>query len=121
MVDDDVNLTRSLDRLLSRTCAVTVVHDGQQALDALTAPDASFDVILCDVSMPIMDVIEFYQRLSQRDPQLATQVVFVSGGATSPEAERVLTTLPNVRLQKPFHFAEVSALIEERVARNRAR
>ncbi|MDP1922957.1 MAG: ATP-binding protein [Myxococcales bacterium] len=118
LIDDDVVVSRSLARLLARTCDVTVSHDGQQGLDRLDAEGPGFDAILCDVSMPIVDGLEFHRRLSERSPEQASAVIFVSGGATNPAAEHALATLPNVCVQKPFEIAALLELIEARRVAN---
>lgn len=114
LIDDDVVVSRSLARLLARTCDVTVSHDGQQGLDRLAADGPGFDAILCDVSMPVVDGLEFHRRLSERSPEQASAVIFVSGGTTNAAAERTLAMLPNVCVQKPFEFAALLELIEAR-------
>lgn len=117
LIDDDLAVTRSLDRLLSKDCDVTVAHDGREGLEALTK--ASFDIILCDVSMPVMNGVEFYSALRERAPKQADEIVFISGGANS-QAEGVLATLPNVRLTKPFPIERVRELIVERFTAHHA-
>lgn len=117
LIDDDRAVTRSLERLLSKDCDLTVAHDGREGLEALAK--ASFDVILCDVSMPVMNGVEFYSALRERAPKQADEIVFISGGANS-QAEGVLATLPNVRLTKPFPIERVRELIVERFTAHHA-
>ena len=42
---------------------------------------------------------------------LAERVVFITGGAFTPEARRFLDTVPNQRLEKPFDAQQVRALV----------
>lgn len=118
LIDDDLSITRSLERLLSKDFDVTVTHDGKQGLEALAT--GAFDVILCDISMPVMNGVEFYSRLRERAPKQAADIVFISGGATNAQAEAVLATLPNVRLTKPFAIERVRELIIERFSAHHA-
>lgn len=56
--------------------------------------------------------------MSERSPEQASAVIFVSGGATNAAAERALATLPNVCVQKPFEIAALLELIEARRVAN---
>ena len=116
LIDDDVDLSRSMRRLLARRCVITTAADGREGLALALAPDAAFDLILCDLMMPVMNGLEFYRRLSVAAPALARQVVFISGGATTVETAAFLATLPNVQLQKPFDVAMLFALLDRRLA-----
>ncbi len=116
VVDDDVNFARSLVRLLSPTYEVTVAVNGKEGLAAVLAAGARFDVVLCDLMMPVMSGAEFYRQLKQVAPTVAASVVFMSGGATTPEATSLLAGLPNVLLSKPFDTHALLTLIEQRSA-----
>ena len=116
VIDDNPPFARSMVMLLSGTCDVAVAGDGQEGLDQLLAPGARFDVVLCDLTMPVMGGVEFYRRLRELRPQDAPNVVFVTGGATTPEAATFLANTPNVQLQKPFPPERLLALIAERMA-----
>ena len=115
LIDDNVAVTRSMTRLLAPECEVIVAANGREGLERLLAPDAAYDLVLCDLTMPVMNGIELYTRLQAIDPRRATELVFLTGGATSPEAERFLAELPNVQLQKPFEVARLLRLIDERL------
>jgi signal transduction histidine kinase/CheY-like chemotaxis protein len=114
VIDDDVTFVRSLVRLLNPTCEVTVAVNGQEGLEAVTRLGARFDVVLCDLMMPVMTGAEFYRQLVVLAPAVATGVVFISGGATTPETGALLASLPNVLLHKPFDTRALLALIDQR-------
>ena len=44
---------------------------------------------------------------------LARRMVFMTGGAFTPRARTYLEQVPNQRLEKPFNFDELLALIRE--------
>ncbi len=69
VVDDDLGICRSLREILeSDGCRVEVAGDGVAALAALAR--LSFDVVLTDVVMPVMDGYELYTAIRERYPNL---------------------------------------------------
>jgi CheY-like chemotaxis protein len=52
--------------------------------------------------MPEMSGVDFHAELTRMSPELARRVVFVSGGAFTPDAATFLEQSPNPRLEKPF-------------------
>ena len=66
IVDDDRSIRRSLEKFLGDLgYAVTTAADGQEGLDALDA--ASPDVVLLDLGLPIVDGLEFLERVQGRE------------------------------------------------------
>ena len=59
-------------------------------------------MILCDVMMPPPAGWELYDELSRIAPEQAARLIFMTGGAFSPEARSLLARAPNPRLEKPF-------------------
>jgi CheY-like chemotaxis protein len=82
VVDDSEILLRAMTRMLQRSYAVTTACDGVEALD-LIRQGGTFDVIVCDVSMPRMNGVEFYTRLLHDYPDAASRFMFATGGATT--------------------------------------
>jgi C4-dicarboxylate-specific signal transduction histidine kinase len=115
LIDDDPAFTRSLARLLSNRCEVTVAHDGAEGLAHILANDSTWDIILCDLMMPVMNGVELYRRLHESAPVIAAELVFITGGATTKETAQFLGSLPNVQLQKPFNAERLFKLIDERM------
>jgi DNA-binding NtrC family response regulator len=118
LADDEPHLGTILAQFLgARGHAVTVVHDGRAALDALA--DEAFDVALLDVVMPEVDGLEVLRRL--REAPAPPEVLVLTGNGT------VETTLSAMRLgayqvlSKPYRMAEIEAVVrrawEKRVLR----
>ena len=107
IVDDEVTLARALQRTLAAH-DVTVVHSGREALDILSSP-AHFDLILCDVMMPVMTAVELYAALPAARRE---RVVFMTGGAFTPAARELLEHAPNECLDKPIDPAALRATVE---------
>lgn len=120
LIDDDPALTRSLARMLSSRCDTTIAANGKEGLEALLGPGAPWDLVLCDVTMPVMGGVELHRELHAQHPGLADELVFISGGSIDEATEGYLSSLPNLRLAKPFGLEQLHALIAERLARQPA-
>jgi len=82
------------------------------ALQSIEAGDR-YDVILCDVMMPVVTGLELHRRLAERDPDLASRVVFLTGGSANPSLRAALAALPNRRLEKPCDTERLLEAIAE--------
>ncbi len=76
---------------------ITEAPDGLSRIES----GERFDVILCDVMMPEMSGVEFYQKLQAIAPEQAARVVFVTGGVFSPEARAFLDAGKHRVIEKP--------------------
>ncbi|RKG61630.1 response regulator, partial [Corallococcus sp. CA054B] len=112
IVDDEPRLAQSMRLLLEPGHEVVTVTRGEDALARVSAGE-SFDVVLCDLQMPGMDGIAVYRRLQQEAPELASRVVFISGGASSPEARAFLETVAQRVLEKPVRPDVLLSTVEE--------
>ncbi len=108
VIDDDELVAKSFARVL-REHDVKIVTDARLALESLRA-GADVDLILCDLMMPDMTGIELFAELSRTDPALAERIVFVTGGAFTPQARAFLETVPNQRLEKPVDNQRLRAM-----------
>jgi PAS domain S-box-containing protein len=101
LVDDDELVGRAIARMIQREHSVTFVSHAKEALELL-ASGKPYDVILCDLMMPEMTGMEFFEALSRRLPEMASKVAFMSGGAFTPAAAQFLAAIDNPRLDKPL-------------------
>jgi PAS domain S-box-containing protein len=83
----------------SARAAVARIHAGEH-----------FDRILCDLMMPEVTGMDFYDLLP---PQLRDRVVFLTGGAFTDRARRFLAQVPNRRLDKPFDVEDLEAVLAD--------
>ena len=74
-----------------------------------------FDMILCDVMMPDMTGAKFHDLLHAEVPEIAGQLVFMTGGAFTQTAREFLERVPNQRMEKPLDLHNVRALIQTRL------
>lgn len=101
VVDDEVLILRSVTRTLANHDVVTLCS----ARAAITMLEAGhvFDVVLCDLMMPDMDGIQFYALVKEKRPEMLQRVVFMTGGAYSPEGREFMEGHRARQLEKPFN------------------
>jgi PAS domain S-box-containing protein len=100
VVDDEPDVCAAIRRVLGKH-DVTIASDGLTALELL-ASGKRFDVVLSDLMMPNMSGMVLFRRIADLYPTMAARVVFVTGGAFTPEAHAFLDRVSNERLAKPF-------------------
>jgi PAS domain S-box-containing protein len=115
VIDDEPLVLRVVTRILERDHEVTAVESATAALEVLATRD-DFDVVLCDVMMPVMTGIELHRRLESSHPRLARRMVFLSGGAVTAEAEEFLRDTARHRLDKPVGIDRLQAVVREMLA-----
>lgn len=101
VIDDEPALCAVVRRLLRSEHDVVGYLDAREALAALQQDD-SYGAIVCDIMMPKMSGIDFFTQLRSRRPDLASRVVFMTGGAFNGPARQFLRTVTNPVLEKPF-------------------
>jgi two-component system cell cycle sensor histidine kinase/response regulator CckA len=110
LVDDEEMVIRVLTRILSQ---------GNDVVSTLAAKDAlarcergeQFDLILCDLMMPIMTGMELYHELVRVAPDQAKRMIFVTGGAFTEKARTFLSETLKEHIEKPFNSANLRAIV----------
>ncbi|QDT31399.1 transporter substrate-binding protein [Thalassoglobus polymorphus] len=111
--DSLVNQTVAKSMLSKGEHEVTITENGQQALDALTHPDA-FDIILMDVQMPVMDGLEATRQIRQREQENdwpRWPIMALSGNAMKEEQDACIEAGMDGCLTKPMNMNEVLSLV----------
>jgi two-component system, cell cycle sensor histidine kinase and response regulator CckA len=114
VVDDEVSVLRLFELILSDHHVVTA-NSGKEALACVEA--GRFDVIFCDVMMPEVTGMEFYDWLRGRYPGDENKIVFMTGGPFTPRAREFLASVPNECLEKPFPVGGVRDVVNRYAAR----
>jgi signal transduction histidine kinase len=113
VVDDEPMIHRAAARAIgdqhqvvamNSTNALTRIRNGER-----------FDVILCDLLMPEISGMDFYEEVARIDAKEAAKIIFLTGGAFTPRAQAFLSQVPNQRIEKPFDPIHLRALINDRV------
>jgi CheY-like chemotaxis protein len=115
LVVDDEEMIGMLLRRVLKAHEVTVLANAKDAL-AVIADGARYDAILCDLNMPVMSGIEFYENLSRRFPDQARAVIFLTGGAHNKETLAFLDTVTNMQLDKPFDAVKLRERVDAHLA-----
>lgn len=111
IIDDEPQILRVLERLLQREYHVTAQERAKEGLELLRQ-GIHFDIVLCDVMMPEMNGVAFYKAVHDELPQLLKRLVFISGGAFTPETTHFLEMLEAPLIRKPFQFQELLETLE---------
>jgi PAS domain S-box-containing protein len=119
VVDDEEHIRSVLQRMLRAEHEVVAVASGREA-QALLQRDAAFDVVLCDLMMPDLAGTELHAWMVGHEPALAKKVVFVSGGAFTPEVSEYLASVDCLQVPKPFEYDALRTLVRVLVGRARA-
>lgn len=114
VVDDEELLRLSMKRLFGNNHEVVAVSSGDAARELLEQ-DPAFDVIVCDLMMSGMSGMELHAWLTARDPWLAQQVIFVTGGAFTPRASEYLARVDNLTLEKPVDTNQLKRVVFQRL------
>jgi CheY-like chemotaxis protein len=115
VVDDEPMLCSLINRILGDAHDVVIAASARQALESIAAGER-FDIILSDLMMPDMTGMELHAALARSVPEQASRMVFMTGGAFSPEAEAFLGGVSDRVLEKPFKPAALRQLVASRMA-----
>src|SRR5690242_17962751 len=88
-IDDESMVTRAVRRLLADHYDVSAVDDARLAYDLLVT-GARFDLIICDVFMPLLNGMRFYEKVVTLDAAQASRIVFLTGGSANAEVRDFL-------------------------------
>jgi DNA-binding NarL/FixJ family response regulator len=89
VADDHALFRKGMVRAIAATEGLTVVGEATDGTEALQLIEELVpDVALIDVRMPHLDGGELSERLADRNPQLATQVVLISAAFRGESATR---------------------------------
>ncbi|MEO8844011.1 MAG: ATP-binding protein [Kofleriaceae bacterium] len=115
VIDDDEMIRMAIARALSSDHDLTALESASAALDTIAA-GTRYDLILCDLMMPAMTGMEFYEQLRVLVPEQTERLVFLTGGAFTLHAQQFLESIPNACLEKPYSNTELRSLVNERVS-----
>jgi len=114
IVEDDINMRKSLELALSDEYEIVTFRN---AIDALKKLDDSFDLVITDITMPRMDGIEFVRELNGK-----YEVIMMTGNATLNKAIDSIRLGVKDFLTKPFEIEELIEAIERsRVVREKSK
>jgi CheY-like chemotaxis protein len=110
VIDDDAKLGFAIQQVLLADNDVDVVTDAIEAL-SMIEEGRRWDVILCDLLLPGVTGMDFYERLEKRAPELARRVVFMTGGACTNRARAFASRHAGRVLEKPVDATDLERVV----------
>lgn len=116
-IEDDAETADLIaEELIERGFAVSIAHDGEQGFAAILR-DAP-DLVLCDVSMPVMTGFELLEKITSLAPRFADMPFVFLTAMAQREAELKGRRLgADDYVTKPVDFDILTSIVEARLAR----
>lgn len=111
-----VMLTRFLE---NHGCFVTHVSDGQEVLEKVYRSGESFDIIIMDYHMPLLDGIETLKRLKNNELSKNTPVIIATGDAFKESQDLLLLTGADAVVEKPIEHKLLLEVLHWHLLRSR--
>ncbi len=112
VVDDEALICRAIQKTLANDHDVTSETSSRVALERLRAGER-FDLVLCDLTMPELSGVDFYEALKACAPDVVDHIVFMTGGVFSERARTFSKSVSNTFLEKPLDAKRLRAIIAE--------
>jgi len=114
VVDDEQELAEVLVEALGRDGhRVEIASNGAEALRQLERQ--TYDLVVSDTKMPVMDGVELFHELERRFPELRRRIIFVTGDVLDTEKRQFLESTGAPFLTKPFDLTEIRNVVRRRL------
>lgn len=110
IIDDELMLLLSMQRMLEDLYDVTIANGGQKAIDIINKGDVTFDLIICDISMPDVNGANFYLYILKKYPGMEKRIIFMTGGPLGSYLDEFFS---GSRLLKPFEYDELRTTVKD--------
>jgi CheY-like chemotaxis protein/two-component sensor histidine kinase len=107
IVEDNDDMRRFVEQLLSDVYTVSSVGNGKKAIDYLEEHEGQIDLIVSDVMMPIMDGFELLNQVKKHPVWRKIPVILLTARADQMDKLQALTTGVDDYLTKPFSNEEL--------------
>jgi len=112
VIDDEVDVLDFLRRFLeSSGCIVETASNGHEGLNKLR--ENNYDLIVCDVKMPVMDGKTLYRHICTEMPSMAERVVFSTGDLVGQDTIHFLESTRANFVNKPFDLFTLKKVLCE--------
>jgi len=119
VADDDITLVRILETVLHGDgYDVDPAYDGQDALAKAAARE--YDLVLMDISMPLLDGLEACRRLRATDRYKNTPFIVLTARTRQDDMAEAFTAGFTDYIRKPFALPQVRARVRSWLARTAA-
>jgi PAS domain S-box-containing protein len=110
LVVDDEPLIAEAVRLALDRHKVSITTSSDQALAMCRS--TSLDAVFCDLMMPRISGAELYAALRNDGGGVERRIIFMTGGAYTPESRAFLASIANPVIQKPFTTRALEEALE---------
>ena len=108
LAEDNLNNQQVARELLEGEGAkVQIANNGQEAVEAITAPEAVFDVVLMDLQMPVMDGFAATKIIRHTAGLTQPPIVAMTANAMTSDREACLQAGMNDHIGKPFDLNDL--------------
>jgi DNA-binding NtrC family response regulator len=90
---------------------VTPCSNAKDALDLVRQAPPRFDAILCDLSMPGLDGVAFFEETKRLG--LSDRFILMTGGSFTPRTTEFLASVQCARIAKPFTPDQLDAVLRK--------
>lgn len=117
VIDDEPTIGVLISEILrSENAQAESVTDAREALRLLELN--RYDVIICDLKMPLMNGQQFYINVRQKHFKMATRVIFATGDLETEYKEFLQREGPFEIVNKPFDMEQLLDTVERVIASN---
>ncbi len=119
LVVDDSKLIHQMYRLVLmkfKECKIVDAMNGLEALEIL-AREKDFDLILLDINMPIMNGVQFMERVGENGMRFRTPIIVISTEGKEEDTVRAMKLGARGYIVKPFKSESLYDLIEKVAAK----
>jgi CheY-like chemotaxis protein len=116
VIDDDTNIVNMTSTFLEELgCEISTATDMKIAISLLEALGSieEFDFIICDIKMPEMSGIDFYNIVQKKWPILKDRIIFSTGDILGDQTGMFINSVPNPCLEKPFNLTDLKEAINK--------
>ncbi len=112
--DNELNAEIAQMLLEDKGFMITLVTDGQQAVDAFAEnPPGTFDAVLMDIMMPVLDGLEATKRIRamEREDARTIPIIAMTANAFDEDVKKCMEAGMDAHLSKPLQIDQVTATI----------
>lgn len=114
VVEDNVNNQQIARELLEDEGAIVqIAHHGQEAIDLLRASPSSFDSVLMDLQMPVMDGLSATQYIRSTLGLRDLPIIAMTANAMASDRDACLAAGMNDHIGKPFDLKNLIRVIRK--------
>jgi CheY-like chemotaxis protein len=118
IVDDEDSMRMLVGRAIAMDGHETVTAaDGAEALEILGCDQRTFDLLLTDIQMPVMDGIALALAAARDFPKLT--ILLMTGFADQRERASGLSAIAHDVITKPFSVADIRTAVADALAARR--